>query len=85
MSWTALLAAAIKSLPLILEIIQQFKSSAEAKVQRGLGRDQAVADALTEIARKVAAAQEVDAEAARDHANKPDDTAFDPEFQRRDI
>lgn len=85
MSWAALLAAAIKSLPLILQLIQQFKSSADAKVQRGLGRDEAVAEALTEFARKVGVAQEVETEAAKDHARKPDDTAFDPEFQRKDI
>lgn len=85
MSWTALLAAAIKSLPLILQLIQQFKSSADAKVQRGLGRDEAVAEALSEFARRVGIANEVEAEAAKDHASKPDDTAFDPEFQRKDI
>lgn len=84
MTWTALLAAAIKSLPLILQIIQQFKSSADAKVQRGLGRDEAVAESLTEVARKVGVAHQVEDEADKDHASKPDDTAFDPEFQRKD-
>lgn len=84
MTWTALLAAAIKSLPLILQIIQQFKSSADAKVQRGLGRDEAVAESLAEIARKVGVAHQVEDQADKDHAANPDDTAFDPEFQRKD-
>lgn len=84
MTWLGLLAAAIKSLPLILQLIQQFKSSADAKVQRGLGREEAVAESLAEISRKVGVAHQVEAEADMDHASKPDDTAFDSEFQRRD-
>lgn len=82
MTWTAFLAAAIKSLPLILQIIQQFKSSADARVQRGLGHDAAVADTLTEISRKVGIAEAVEAEATKDHASKPDDSAFDQDFRR---
>lgn len=83
MSWLAFLAAAIKSLPLVLQLIQQFKSSADAKVQRGLGHDEAVAEAATEFQRKVTIGADVDAEAAKDHAAKSDDSAFDPEFMRK--
>jgi len=81
-TWLSFLAAAIKSLPLILQLIQQFKSSADAKVQRGLGRDEAVAEAAAEFQRKISIASGVEAEAAKAHATKSDDTAFDNEFRR---
>jgi hypothetical protein len=83
-STLAFIGAALKVLPLVLQLIQMFKSSADAKVQRGLGYDQAVKESLEEGAAIIATARQVEAEAAAKHASDPEDTAFDPEFQRKD-
>lgn len=84
MTTWAFIAAALKSLPLILQLIQQFKSAADAKEQRGLGREEAVAASLREGSEMISIARQVEEEAASDHATKKDDTAFDPEFIRKD-
>lgn len=83
-SWWTFVAAALKSLPLILQLIGQFKSSADAKANRGIGYDQAVKESLEEGAASIATARQVEAEAEKDHATIKDDTAFDPEFHRKD-
>lgn len=83
-SWWTFIAAAIKALPLVLQLIQMFKSSADAKVQRGIGYDQAVKESLEEGAAMIATSRQVEAEAAAKHASDPEDTAFDPEFKRKD-
>ena len=83
-SWWTFIAAALKSLPLVLQLIQTFKSSSDAKVARGIGHDQAVKESLQEAAAMIATARQVEAEAAKDHAAIKDDTAFDPEFMRKD-
>jgi hypothetical protein len=80
----AFISAALKALPLVLQLIQQFKSAADAKIQRGIGHDQAVKESLEEGAAMIATARQVEAEAAKDHATIKDDTAFDNEFQRKD-
>lgn len=84
MTWTAFLLAAIKALPALIELISTIKVSADAATNRGVGYDQAVADALKSSAARLALAQQVEAEADKDHATKTDDTAFDPEFRRND-
>ena len=84
MTTWAFIAAALKALPLVLQLIQAFKSSADGKVQRGIGHDQAVKESLQEASAMIAAARQVEADAAKDHAAIKDDTAFDPEFQRKD-
>jgi hypothetical protein len=80
----AFIAAALKALPLVLQLIGQFKSAADAKVNRGIGYDQAVKESLEEGAAMIATARQVEADASKDHATIKDDTAFDNEFQRKD-
>lgn len=81
-SWWTFVAAALKSLPLVLQLIGQFKSAADAKVNRGIGYDQAVKESLEEGSAMIATARQVETEAAKEHATKADDTAFDSEFKR---
>lgn len=81
----AFLLAALKVLPLLLRLISQFKQAADEKVQRGLGFDQAVKEALEEGSRRLAIAKEAAEIAAKEHAAHPnDDSGFLTEFQRRD-
>ncbi len=84
MTTLAYIGAALKVLPLILQLIQMFKSAADAKVERGVGRDQAVKESLEEGVALVAEARRIEAEAAAKHAADPTDDAFDREFERKD-
>lgn len=77
------IGVAAKLLPLILSLIQQFKSSADAKEQRGLGRAEAEKEALEELTSMMKVAKEVEEAAAKDHATIKDDNAFDREFERK--
>ena len=74
-AWAFILAA-LKSLPLILDLVSRFKQTADEKVQRGLGHDQAVKEALEEGARRLAIADEAENKARRDHATDRTDGAF---------
>lgn len=80
----AFITAALKVLPIVLDLIRMFKASADAKVQQGIGRDQAVREALQEGARRIALADAAEQQARKDHAEKAGDDAFDPEFMRKD-
>lgn len=73
-TWTAFLAAAIKSLPLLLQIVNGLRTTADGYVQRGLGRDQAVAAALKEVAERAAIAREIENDGA----------PIDPDVFRKD-
>lgn len=83
-SWGAFLLAALKALPALIQLISALKVSADATTNQGIGYDQAVADTLQATTDRLTIAQQVEAEAAKDHASKSDDTAFDPEFKRAD-
>ena len=83
MTWLALLAAAIKSLPLLLNLISQFKASTEAKVQRGLGYDEAVADGLRAVTKQLAEVDEAVDDAREKQASHPgSDDGRDTQFRR---
>lgn len=83
MTWLALVTAAIKSLPLLLNLISQFKASAEAKVQRGIGYDEAVADGLKLMTKQLAEIDEsVDGARAKQAAHPGSDDGRDTEFRR---
>lgn len=82
MTWAAFLLAALKALPALIQLIASIKVSADAATNRGVGYDQAVADVLKATTDRLAIAQEVEAEAAKDHAAKQDDSAFDQDFKR---
>lgn len=84
MTWTAFLLAALKALPALIQLLASIKVTAEAQVNQGIGYDQAVADTLKTASDRLTIAQQVEAEAAQDHATKPDDTAFDQDFKRAD-
>lgn len=73
---TAFILAALKSLPLILDLISRFKRSADEKVQRGLGYDQAVKEAFQEGARILALADDAERQARANHAADKTDAAF---------
>lgn len=83
MFWTFILAA-VKSLPQVLKLVNALMAMAEAKRQRGIGYDQAVKEALEEGSEKVRLANDIEAEARKDHATKAGDDAFDMEFMRKD-
>ena len=83
MSWLALAAAALKALPLLLNLISQFKASTEAKVQRGLGYDEAVADGLRAVTKQLAEVDEAVQEAReRQTAHPGSDDGRDTQFRR---
>lgn len=58
--------------------------AADAKTNQGIGYDQAVADSIKASAANIAVGAEVEQQANADHAAKKDDTAFDPDFIRKD-
>lgn len=75
--------AAIKSLPLILQLIQQFKSSIDAKVERGIGHDAAVADGLKLMMAQYAEADAAVEAARANQATHPNsDEGRDKDFRR---
>jgi hypothetical protein len=82
-SWWTFVAAALKSLPLILQLIGQFKSAADAKANQGIGYDKAVADGLKVMSDQLKAADEA-VQAARDkQALHPgSDDGRDTDFRR---
>ena len=62
-----------------------FKRSADEKVQRGIGYNQAVKEALEEGSRRLMIAKEAAEIAAKEHAAHPnDDGGFLDEFARKD-
>ncbi len=82
-SWWTFVAAALRSLPLILQLFQQVKSAADAKANRGIGYDQAVAEGFKLASEQLAAADEA-VNAARDkQAKHPNsDDGRDTDFRR---
>ena len=82
MTWAAFLLAALKALPALIQLISSIKVSADASTNRGVGYDQAVSDVLKSASERISLAQQVEAEAEKDHSEKADDTAFDPDFKR---
>lgn len=82
-TWWAFFVAAVKALPLVLGLIQQIKSAADAKANQGIGYDQAVADGLKAASEQLAMAQEAVNEAkARQDAHPGSDEGRDTDFRR---
>ena len=77
------LFALLKALPQVLALINHIADYAKSAQDRGIGRDQAVAEALTIAADGIAVSQAVRERARREHASKLGDDAFDPDFQRK--
>lgn len=83
MTWFTFLAAALKALPLVLQLIQQVKSAADAKANQGIGYDQALADGLKAASEQLAQADAAVAEARARQAADPDsDEGRDISFRR---
>ncbi|WP_156457108.1 hypothetical protein [Bradyrhizobium sp. CCH5-F6] len=75
--------AAVKSLPLVLGLIQQIKSSADAKANQGIGYDRAVSDGIKTATAQIAQADAAVAEAKARQAEHPDsDDGRDISFRR---
>jgi len=82
-NWWTFLVAALKALPLVLQLIQQIKSAADAKANQGIGYDQAVADGLKTASEQLAQADAAVAEAKARQAAHPDsDDGRDIDFRR---
>ena len=77
MSWIAL---APKLIALFAAVIQY----AIAAKQRGLGRAEAVAEALALATEQVSQASAIRITAKSEHVANADDTAFDHDFRRKD-
>lgn len=82
--WGAFLLAALKALPALIQLAASIKATADAKTNQGIGYQQAVADSLKTASDHLTIARQVEVEADHDHATKTDDTAFDPDFMRKD-
>lgn len=80
--WGAFILAALRVLPALISLISAIKNSADAAANRGIGYDRAVAESLKVSTERIAAARAVEHEAAKDHATRTDDSAFDQEFKR---
>lgn len=80
-----ILLSLIKLLPLVLSLINRIADYAKSAQDRGIGRDQAVLEALTIANEQLAAAQKAREAAAAEHARKPGDDAFDDEFKRDSV
>ncbi len=75
--------AILKVLPQIIELIRFFAGMVRDAEQRGLGRSEAIAEALTIAHRQLAEADAAEVEAEEDHAAHPDsDAGFDQSFRR---
>lgn len=76
--------AILSALPKILALVQFITGMVRDAEQRGLGRAEAVAEALTIAHRDLAMADAVEIEARQSHAAHPnDDGGFDPDGERK--
>lgn len=78
------LLAILSALPKIVALFQLVAGMVRDREQRGLGRKEAIAEALTIAHRDIAAADAAEAEASTAHAHDSTDAAFDQSFQRKD-
>jgi hypothetical protein len=76
--------AIVLALPKILALIQFITGMVRDAEQRGLGRKEAVAEALTIAHRQLAEADAAGREADAAHAADKTDGAFDADFERKD-
>jgi len=76
--------AILSALPKLIALVQFVASMVHDAEQRGLGRKEAIAEALEDAHKELAWADAAGREADDDHAKVDDDTAFDPAFQRKD-
>jgi hypothetical protein len=82
--WTTFVLAALQALPALIQLLTKLKEHADLQAARGQGYQEAVAATLQKGADMLAEARAAEQQAAREHAAKSDDSAFDREFERRD-
>lgn len=81
----ATFTAILSALPKLLSLISLIASMMRDAEQRGLGRADAVAEALAQAHQDIAYANAVEEDARRDHAAHPgDDSGFDQDYRRAD-
>lgn len=77
--------AILQALPKIFALFQFLAGMVRDSEQRGLGRKEAIAEALTIAHEQLAVANKAAVEAEADHAAHPNDNGgFDGMFQRKD-
>ncbi|MCJ2050884.1 hypothetical protein [Methylobacterium sp. J-070] len=69
---------------LALQLVTALVARANAERERGLGRTEAMAAALTQASESVRVARAVEAQAEAAHRADRTDAAFDPDFRRPD-
>jgi hypothetical protein len=73
--------AILKALPQILSLIQLLAQKVRDAEQRGIGRQEAVAEALTIAQQQIATANAAEIRATQSHAKDKTDGAFDQDFK----
>jgi hypothetical protein len=77
--------AIISALPKLLALINIIMTMVRDKEQRGLGRAEAVAEALENAHKDIAYSNAIEEEATKAHNASPDDdSGFDTSFRRPD-
>jgi hypothetical protein len=79
----AVLPLLLKLLPTLIGFVETILQSARDKSLLEAGQAQAIAAALTKAQAQVALARQAEADAAARQAKDASDSAFDPEFQRK--
>ena len=80
-----MLTAIISALPKLLSLISLIMTMVRDNEQRGLGRTEAVAEALENAHKDIAYANAIEEQAAKAHNASPnDDSGFDADFRRPD-
>ena len=76
--------AILAALPKAIALFQFIAGMVRDAEQRGLGRKEAVAEALEQAHIELAWADAAEQSAVQSHAKAQDDTAFDDKFRRND-
>jgi hypothetical protein len=80
----ALLPLALKLLPALIGFIEQIVQAAQQNRLLAAGQAEAIANALAKAQTQVALARQAEADAEARHAKDATDSAFDPDFKRKD-
>jgi hypothetical protein len=80
----ALLPLLLRLLPTLIGFVETILQSAHDNRLLKAGQAEAIAAALTKAQAQVALARQAEADAAARHVKNATDSAFDPEFKRKD-
>jgi hypothetical protein len=80
----ALLPLLLKLLPTLIGFVETILQSAHDNRLLQAGQAEAIAAALTKAQAQVALARQAEAAAEARHSKDPTDSAFDPDFKRKD-